>query len=88
MRLAKHAYNVNVVSLRKLALSDIVLKAFWMSLSMSIPCTCLHSRRETCFHLVTHFEARSTNVKHCCRGYVEREEGKCVGKITPVGSGT
>ena len=84
MRLAKHVYHVNI-SLRK---SDVVLKAFWMPLSMSITCTCLLSRRETCFHLVTHFEARSTNVKRCCAGFVEKEEGKCVGKITPGASRT
>ncbi|KAK2187622.1 hypothetical protein NP493_159g00035 [Ridgeia piscesae] len=39
---------------------------------------CPTSRTQTCYRTVVRYEERSANVKHCCPGYVEKEEGKCI----------
>ncbi|KAI0210789.1 hypothetical protein LSAT2_004429 [Lamellibrachia satsuma] len=42
------------------------------------PAECSTARRQTCYHTVTRHEQRSANVRHCCPGYVEKEDGKCI----------
>ena len=46
--------------------------------TITLICCCGSSRTQTCYRTVVRYEERSANVKHCCPGYVEKEEGKCI----------